>query len=425
MGRDTGYWWSPDETHIAFTRIDDAPVQEVERFEINADGARMYRQRYPAAGTPNTRVELKVLELASRQASSTSTLRARRRLSRARRLVPDSQRLAVQRQTRDQKRLDLLKVDAAIGRVVGPADGDEPALDRAAQRSALSEGSGRRSSGPRAARATSICICYDLDGKLVRPLTAGDWMVVGDGIENGLVGVDESEGTRLLHWRTKPRRLNVICTSTSLDTRTPERSAAHLAGSRLARREAAARRRARISTCGPRPSSRRPRACARSTVRVQHWLVRNALDATHPYHAFIAQTTSRRSSARSQRERRAARSTIACSSRRALQAGKRYPVVIDTYGGPHFQYVRKDWMGGARAAQGYFRQVLAQHGFVVFTLDNRGSGFRGDAFESRDRRPTRQGRDRGSAARRRVSEDAAVRRPASASASWAGATAAT
>src|SRR5215212_7423095 len=65
MDRDTGYWWSPDDSRIAYTRIDDAPVQEVERFEINADGARMYRQRYPAAGTPNTTVELKVLELAS------------------------------------------------------------------------------------------------------------------------------------------------------------------------------------------------------------------------------------------------------------------------------------------------------------------------------------------------------------------------
>ena len=52
-------------SRIAFTRIDESPVQEVERFEINADGARMYRQRYPAAGTANTRVELKVLELAS------------------------------------------------------------------------------------------------------------------------------------------------------------------------------------------------------------------------------------------------------------------------------------------------------------------------------------------------------------------------
>jgi dipeptidyl-peptidase 4 len=55
MDRTTGYWWSPDDSHIAYTRIDDTPVQEVERFEINADGARMFRQRYPAAGTANTK----------------------------------------------------------------------------------------------------------------------------------------------------------------------------------------------------------------------------------------------------------------------------------------------------------------------------------------------------------------------------------
>ena len=32
MDRDTGYWWSPNEEWIAFTRVDESPVQEVERF---------------------------------------------------------------------------------------------------------------------------------------------------------------------------------------------------------------------------------------------------------------------------------------------------------------------------------------------------------------------------------------------------------
>ena len=102
MDRDTGYWWSPDDSRVAFTRIDDTPVQEVERFEINADGARMYRQRYPAAGTANTHVELKVLELASGKVTPID-LAARRRLSRARQLVPgfaSTSRSSVRRATR-------------------------------------------------------------------------------------------------------------------------------------------------------------------------------------------------------------------------------------------------------------------------------------------------------------------------------------
>src|SRR5688572_24138733 len=34
MDRDTGYWWAPDERRVALTRVDESPVAEVERFEI-------------------------------------------------------------------------------------------------------------------------------------------------------------------------------------------------------------------------------------------------------------------------------------------------------------------------------------------------------------------------------------------------------
>jgi dipeptidyl-peptidase-4 len=56
---------------------------------------------------------------------------------------------------------------------------------------------------------------------------------------------------------------------------------------------------------------------------------------------------------------------------------KRYPVVQYVYGGPHAQMVSETWMGGASL----FLHYLAQEGFVVFTLDNRGSDNRGADFE--------------------------------------------
>ena len=115
MDRDTGYWWSPDDSHIAFTRIDDSPVQEVERFEINADGARMFRQRYPAAGTANTKVELKVIALRPRKVTDIDVWRSGDGYLARVKWFPDSKSLAIQRQTRDQKQLELLKVDAATG----------------------------------------------------------------------------------------------------------------------------------------------------------------------------------------------------------------------------------------------------------------------------------------------------------------------
>ncbi|MEI7490074.1 MAG: DPP IV N-terminal domain-containing protein [Bacteroidota bacterium] len=56
---------------------------------------------------------------------------------------------------------------------------------------------------------------------------------------------------------------------------------------------------------------------------------------------------------------------------------KHYPVVIYVYGGPHSQMVTDSWLGGA----GLFLNYLAEQGYVVFTLDNRGTSERGREFE--------------------------------------------
>ncbi len=57
---------------------------------------------------------------------------------------------------------------------------------------------------------------------------------------------------------------------------------------------------------------------------------------------------------------------------------KKYPVLVYVYGGPHAQLVTNSWLGGANN----FFMFLAQQGFIVWTLDNRGSANRGFDFES-------------------------------------------
>ena len=56
---------------------------------------------------------------------------------------------------------------------------------------------------------------------------------------------------------------------------------------------------------------------------------------------------------------------------------KRYPVVVDIYGGPHAQEVANRW-----GVTSLFDDLLAQEGFLVWSLDNRGSTARGHAWES-------------------------------------------
>ncbi len=56
---------------------------------------------------------------------------------------------------------------------------------------------------------------------------------------------------------------------------------------------------------------------------------------------------------------------------------KKYPVIVYVYGGPHAQLITDSWLGGA----GLFLNYLAERGYVIFTLDNRGSANRGRDFE--------------------------------------------
>lgn len=57
---------------------------------------------------------------------------------------------------------------------------------------------------------------------------------------------------------------------------------------------------------------------------------------------------------------------------------KKYPVVVYWYGGPHAQMITNSWNGGAGD---YWFRYMAQRGYVVFTVDTRGSDNRGKAFE--------------------------------------------
>ena len=61
-----------------------------------------------------------------------------------------------------------------------------------------------------------------------------------------------------------------------------------------------------------------------------------------------------------------------------MDANKKYPTLVYVYGGPHSQLVTDSWLAGANL---YFT-FLAQQGYVVFTLDNRGTDNRGFEFES-------------------------------------------
>jgi dipeptidyl-peptidase-4 len=59
-------------------------------------------------------------------------------------------------------------------------------------------------------------------------------------------------------------------------------------------------------------------------------------------------------------------------------ATKKYPVIVYWYGGPHAQLITNSWNAGAGD---YWFRYMAERGYVVLTVDVRGSDNRGKAFE--------------------------------------------
>ena len=57
---------------------------------------------------------------------------------------------------------------------------------------------------------------------------------------------------------------------------------------------------------------------------------------------------------------------------------KKYPAIVYVYGGPHAQMIQNRWLGGGNLWMAY----MASKGYIVFTLDNRGSANRGFDFEN-------------------------------------------
>ncbi len=371
MDRDTGYWWSPDERHIAYARVDESPVDEVERFEVYADGVRVYRQRYPAAGRANAAVRLAVLELASGSVGWAGLGDDDHYLARVH-WFPEGDRLLVQRQSRDQRRLDLLSFPAAGGegrllfsetsKTWVDLHDDLYFLPKRRQLLWASQRSGHRH-----------LYLYDYDGRLLGPVTAGDWDVTGDFHQPAVRGVDE-RGGRIYFVATRKtpleRQLYVAALAPRADADPRVLTSADgwhsVTMSRDARRYLLS-----YSDPGQPPQLSLHEASGRRLA----WLVENRLDESHPYWPYVDRHV------RPQYGRLAAAdgTDLYWQMYRPAQCadGNRCPAIVITYGGPGVQTVQRRW-GDRRGGQ--VVQLLVQRGYVVFSLDNRGSGERGEAF---------------------------------------------
>jgi dipeptidyl-peptidase-4 len=371
MNRDTGYWWSPDERHIAYARVDESPVAELERFEIGASGIRVLRQRYPATGAANAEVRLAILALDSGEVAWADLGEADHYLARVH-WFPEGDRLLVQRQSRDQKRLDLLAFPLSGG--TGRALFSERSETWVGLHDDLYFLPGRREILWASERSGHNHLYrYGYDGSFRGAVTAGDWDVIGEWQAPAVCGIDERRG-RVYFMATKKSPIERQLYVADLGAGAAREPVALTAddGWHAVTMSADARRMIVLYSSPRQP----PQLSLReSSGRRLAWLVENRLDAAHPYAPYL----DRHSHPEYGRLPAADGTELWWQMTKPadFDPGRRYPVVLLVYGGPTVQTVMRRW-GDRRGGQA--AQLLAQRGYLVFALDNRGSGGRGQKF---------------------------------------------
>ena len=368
MHRYTGYWWSEDERRIAFERFDESPVPVAKRYEIYADSFRVTEQRYPAAGDPNVLVDLGVVEVSGKKAGEITwiDLGEEEDIYLARVDWLGDGNLIVQRQPRDQKSLDLLMADVLTGQTrLIRRETSDTWVELHDDLHVLKKSAGFIWKSSRDGFPHLYVV--STEGELLTRLTGGEWCV------ESLLGVDEEAGLAYIIG-TKKSVLERHLYAVRLDGAGAEDP------QRITRREGEHE----IELAGdcsiytdkfgnddtpPQVSLHRV-----DGTRIT-WLMENALVEGHPYFPYSGLHAG------------AEYGTIEAEDGQDLHYSlikpvpfdpeREYPVFIDCYGGPRGQRVKKEWGG----VWGLYSQYLAHNGYVVFTLDNRGTGHRGTAFD--------------------------------------------
>lgn len=362
MGQRTGYYWAPDDSAIAYKRYDEAPVPVVRRFEIFADRTDVVEQRYPAAGDHNVLVQLLVV------APDTGVQRkvdlgpeADIYLVRAD-WSADSSALLYQRQTRDQKRMELISVNAAT----------------LAQRTLLTETSntwvtihddlrflqdGKRFLWSSERSGRNHLYLYNMDGKLLHAVSSGSW-----GIDN-VLAVDEKSG-RVFVASNRDAVIDKQTYALALDGSMADKPKRITQGDGWHDSNFARNGEVFVDTYSdpatpPQVSIRRPDGT------MVGWLEHNELNDSHPYAKYKADHLPTEYGTLKSSDGQTLYYSLVKPYK--FDASKRYPVFLSTYGGPHSQHVARRWGNN-------FDQYMAQQGFVVFRLDNRGSSRRERVF---------------------------------------------
>lgn len=371
LGRNTGYWLSPDSRRVAFTQIDESPIEIETRANIGPDGITTLDQRYPFAGTDNATVKLGVV--------GTNPNRTRwidlgpdediylTRVAWA----PNNKALYAGVLSRDHKTHTIYHVDLSdYSSDVFYQETSETWLNIRSDFKPVEGG---------------LRMISERDGmRRYYEITAdGAQALTPDGLLVGNIRCTADDGSLYLTgWQDSPVSTHLFKVETVAAPMDVDNPDATTEPTRVA---------TQITVADGQHGAAFNRDCSRylgsysgdntpSQVRAFEadgtpltWLSENALNAEHPYAPYLAGHIVPEYGTLNAEDGSALHYQL--YKPLDLKPGEQRASVTIVYGGPGVQRVMNRWQ------RKHLARMLAHHGFVVFALDGRGSTNRGKDFE--------------------------------------------
>ncbi|MBI1750700.1 MAG: S9 family peptidase [Acidobacteria bacterium] len=353
----TGYWWSPDSLQIAFLQMNEKGVTRYPIVNFLSYTGESEMERYPKAGDSNPVVRAGVISVNGGEPRWMDTGAEKDIYLPRVEWLRDSKRVAIQRLNRAQNKLELLYADAATGASqVILTEEDKYWINLHDDLYFFSDGKRFLWSSERS--GFRHLYLYDMTGKLLKQLTSGEWEASG-------ARVDEKSGTVYFSATEKSpieRHFYRVALDGTKMTRLTREDGSH--GISMA--PDAARYADTYSNVMTPPRQDLYRADGTKAMVINE----NKVSELAEYGLQPAEFLKVKGADGTER-------TAMMLKPPDFDALKKYPVIVYTYGGPHAQIVRNGW-----GAFSLWHQMMAQKGYIIFGLDNRGSAGRGHAFEA-------------------------------------------
>lgn len=364
---ETAYWWSPDSQKIAFLQFNERPVTKYPIVDL--DG-KVETTDYPQAGEANPIVRVGVEPIVGGAPEWIDTgANTDVYLPRVD-WVPDGESLLVERLDRSQKKLDLLVANASAGKSRTILTEQDRYWINVSDLPVRFFADGKRFLWMSERSGLWHIYVYDTNGTMLEQLTSGDWEVTAGGGFGPSVGnrfsLDEKHGYVYFisnKDNATERQLYRVSLADKSVTRVTKAPGSHdvlLAPDSSAFVDT-------FSDAMTPPSQMLMRADGSQIAALNENRVTELADYQLSPVEFLKV-----------RAADGAELDASIIKPRDFDPAKKYPVIVYVYGGPDVQNVTNAWEGQAFL----WREMMAERGYVIFSLDNHGAYGHGHDFET-------------------------------------------